>query len=69
MADLATLITQRDALQVAIARGVQRVEYDGRSVTYQSAGDLLRAITSLNAQIGILEGGRVTDVRIWTSRG
>lgn len=40
---VATLQSNLDALDSAIAAGLLTVEYDGKRVTYQTMSDLLRA--------------------------
>ena len=48
----AQLQSELDALYRALARGVQTVSHDGRSVTYSSADDLLKRIRAIEARIG-----------------
>lgn len=70
MADLATLIARRDALEAAAAQGTQTVEVDGRRVTYRSTADLDLALARLSRQIDALQGGqRVRQIRLSTTKG
>ncbi len=70
MANLATLIARRDALEAARFKGVRTVEYDGRSVTYRSDTEIRTALADLNRQIAALQGGGpLREVRINSSKG
>ena len=40
-------ITQRDALRAAIASGVLRLSYDGKTVEYRSLSDLKAALAEV----------------------
>ena len=42
---------QRDALREAIASGVLRVSYDGRTVEYRSLADLRAALRDVEAAL------------------
>ena len=63
MATLEQLQARLEALDVAIASGVLRVEHNGRSVTYQSLADLLRARALVESQIAELNGTSRRRVR------
>lgn len=43
--------TERDALQAAIAKGLQTVTYNGRSVTYQSLKDMRDLLAEMNREL------------------
>jgi len=43
---------QRDALQAAIARGVQTVTFNGRTTTYQSLRDMRDLLAEMNRELG-----------------
>lgn len=44
--------TQLDALRAALASGITRVSYDGRTVEYRSMADLERAIATVERGLG-----------------
>ncbi|MEI8397361.1 MAG: hypothetical protein WCF85_21800 [Rhodospirillaceae bacterium] len=58
----------RDALREAIASGVLRVNYDGRTVEYRSLNDLRSALREVEAA---LDPGRrtVRQIRIVSDKG
>jgi hypothetical protein len=45
-----------DALRKAYASGTLRVSYDGRSVEYGSAADLLQRIRTIESEMAVAEG-------------
>lgn len=51
--------TQLDAIEAAIASGTTSVSYEGKSVTYRSMDDLLRARQIIRRALG-LESGSTT---------
>lgn len=55
--------TQRDALRQAIASGVLRLTYDGKSVEYRSMGELQTALREVEAGLA-KETGQKTIRRI-----
>jgi len=57
---------QLEALQRALASGVTRVSYEGRSTEYRSLADLRSAIAEIKAE---LAGRRVRQVRFSTAKG
>ncbi len=69
MADLAQLTAWRDALMEARYKGVHTVEYDGRRVTYATDMEMASALADLERRIAGLGGGRVSIVRIQSSKG
>ncbi|MEX0645597.1 MAG: hypothetical protein WD076_09815 [Parvularculaceae bacterium] len=70
MASLSELIAARDALIASRGRPERTVEYDGKSVTYKSDGELAAAIADLDRRIAEIEtGGRVKTVLIASSKG
>ncbi len=58
--------TQLAALEKALASGVTRVSYEGRSVEYRSLAEIREAIAEVRAS---LAGRRVRQVRVSTRRG
>ncbi|SDE25708.1 phage head-tail joining protein [Rhodospira trueperi] len=70
MADLATLIARRDALEGQMAAGVLTVEHDGKRVTYRNMAEMEAALSRLNRAIASASGtARVYTVRISTTKG
>jgi len=53
--------TELDALKAAFAAGVLRLTYDGKSVEYGSAEDMLRRISVIEGEIA-KAGGRPLPV-------
>jgi hypothetical protein len=45
-----------DALRKAYASGTLRVSYDGRSVEYGAAADLLQRIRTIESEMAVAEG-------------
>lgn len=43
--------TERDALQAAIAKGIQTVSYNGRTVIYQSLKDMRDLLAEMNRDL------------------
>jgi hypothetical protein len=68
MAELAQLTAWRDALMAARYQGIRTVEYDGKSVTYATDGEMAAALADLNRQIAGATG-RISVVRIQSSKG
>lgn len=61
-----------DALKVAVANVVLTVHYDGppgRSVTYQSLGDMERLLAKMVQQVGDAAGTRSPYRRVATRKG
>ena len=56
-------ISQRDALRAAIASGVLRLSYDGKTVEYRSMADLKSALNDVEAALA-RENGEVQTRRI-----
>ena len=54
---------QRDALKKAIASGVLRLSYDGKSVEYRSMADLKSALNEVEAALA-RDSGEVRTRRI-----
>ena len=69
MADLAQLTAWRDALMEARYKGVHTVEYDGRRVTYATDTEMANALADLERRIVGTGDGRVSVVRIQSSKG
>lgn len=59
---LAQLQAKRDTLIAAIGEGARSIQFEGRSVTYNSIEDMLKAVSYLDSQIessgGAERGGR-----------
>lgn len=48
-----------DALKAAIAKGVRRVEYQDKAVTYNSLDEMIRALRLMEDEAGVKKkGGR-----------
>ena len=69
MADLAQLTAWRDALMEARYKGVRTVEYDGKRVTYATDTEMANALADLERRIVAAGDGRVSVVRIQSSKG
>jgi hypothetical protein len=61
---------QRAALQEAIAGGVLRVSYDGKSVEYRSMAELREALAAVNRGLAIASGKTIhRTVRVYADKG
>ena len=69
MVDIAELTRWRDALMAARYQGVRTVEYDGKRVTYASDAEMANALADLERRIAESGKGRVSVVRIQSSKG
>ena len=69
MADLEQLTAWRDALQAARYAGVRTVEYDGKHIRYATDTEMRTALADLDRQIAAAGAGRVSVVRIQSSKG
>ena len=69
MADIEQLTAWRDALQAARYAGVRTVEYDGKRITYATDTEMRTALADLDRQITAAGTGRVSVVRISSSKG
>lgn len=69
MADLAQLTAWRDALMEARYKGVRTVEYDGKRVTYATDAEMANALADLERRIAGAGEGRVSVVRVQSSKG
>lgn len=59
-----------DALQGVMATGARAVQFTDHSITYNSYADMQTALSDLQAQLGIVLGGRrIRRVRMQTSKG
>ena len=58
-------ITERDALARAVASGVLSVQYNDRSITYQSLGDMRALLADMDRQITAAPSYRLAS----TSKG
>lgn len=57
---MAWTIEDIDALKAAIAKGVQRVKYQDKEVTYHSVDDMLKALRLMEQELGVkAKGARV----------
>jgi hypothetical protein len=59
----------RDALFQARMSGVQSVHYGDHRVDYKSDSEMRSAIAAADAEIAKLQGTRVKEVRLSTSKG
>ncbi len=60
---------QRDALRAAIASGVLRLSYDGRSVEYRSMADLKAALNEVESALARDNGQRQTrQIKIYAEK-
>jgi hypothetical protein len=69
MADATQLEAWRDALMRARYRGTRTVEYDGRHVAYATDAEMATALADLERRIAAARDGRVTQVRINSTKG
>lgn len=69
MASLSDLQTRLEALRATRAGGALKVREGEREVTFRSDTELAGAIADLERQIAALTTGRVTTVRISSSKG
>ena len=70
MADLATMLAQRDALKAARYAGTLTVEMDGKSITYRSDRELANALAALTKEINAASGVSTPRViRIASTKG
>lgn len=62
--------TQRAALQEAIASGVLRVSYDGKTVEYRSMAELREALSEVNRELANAAGTAIRrTVKIYADKG
>jgi hypothetical protein len=59
---MAWTTAELDALKRAYASGTLRVSYDGKTVEYGSADDLLKRIRTVESEIAATSGGRARPV-------
>ena len=69
MTDLAKLTAWRSALMEARYKGVRTVEYEGRRVSYATDAEMATALADLERRIAARMPGRVSVVRIASSKG
>lgn len=69
MADAAQLTAWREALLRARYAGVRTVEYDGRRISYATDAEMATALADLERRIAANNTGRITQVRINSSKG
>ena len=60
--------TELDALKAAFAAGVLRLTYDGKSVEYGSAEDMLRRISVIEGEMAKASGKALPVAGFATSR-
>lgn len=61
--------TQRDALKQAIASGVLRISYDGKTVEYRSMAELKQALTEVEKALAQEAGTAITRrVKIYADK-
>ena len=62
--------TQKDALEKALASGVTRVTYDGKTVEYRSLAEIKEALKEVSNALTVSSGKTVTrQVRVYASKG
>jgi hypothetical protein len=67
---LSNLLGFRDALITALSLGATEVTFNGRTVRYNSAGDILKAINYLDGEITKASGITSTrQIRVYTGKG
>jgi len=54
---MAYTLTDYEALKTAIASGVKRVKYADRDVEYQSIEDMLKVLSLMAAELGLVAPG------------
>lgn len=69
MADLTQIEAWRDGLMRARYAGTRTVEYDGRRVAYATDAEMATALADLERRIAAARDGRVTQVRINSTKG
>jgi hypothetical protein len=69
MTDLTQLEAWRDALLKARYAGLRTVEYDGRRVSYATDAEMATALADLERRIAVAQSGRVSQVRIQSTKG
>jgi hypothetical protein len=69
MADLTQLEAWRDALMRARYAGTRTVECDGRRVAYATDAEMATALADLERRLAAARDGRVTQVRINSTKG
>ncbi len=69
MADLAQLTAWRDALMEARYKGVRTVEYGDKRVTYATDTEMANALADLERRIASAGEGRVSILRVQSSKG
>jgi hypothetical protein len=63
-------VTQLQVLQNALASGMTRVTYNGRTIDYQSIDQLIKAIEFIRGEINSQNGlASARQVRTYTSKG
>lgn len=61
--------TQRDALRQAIASGVLRLSYDGKTIEYRSMAELKDALREVEAGLAASEGKKpVRRIKIYADK-
>jgi hypothetical protein len=62
-------LTQRDALKQAIASGVLRISYDGKTVEYRSMAELKQALNEVEKALSQDSGEPITRrVKIYAEK-
>ncbi|MFG1179950.1 phage head-tail joining protein [Xanthobacter versatilis] len=69
MASLSDLLTRLEALRATRAGGALKIREGEREVTYRSDAELAGAIADIERQIAALTTGRITAVRLFSSKG
>lgn len=62
--------TQLEALEAALASGMLRVSFEGRSMEYRSIEELKKAIAEVRAALAAQQGApKRRMVKVYTSKG
>ena len=69
MMDLAQLKAWRDALLEARYAGLRSLEHDGKRMAYASDAEMTAALSDLEHRIAAAQSGRVSQVRIQSTKG
>jgi hypothetical protein len=69
MTDIAQLEAWRDALLKSRYAGLRTVEIEGRRVSYATDAEMATALADLERRISATQSGRVSQVRIQSTKG
>jgi hypothetical protein len=69
MATLSDLQALLDKLRMARASGLRAIQHGDERAEYKSDGEMATAIADIERRIAGLQGGRITTVKISSSKG